>query len=264
VYTHPEVTIVGSPVVQDINTLCITDVDASYVPPAKRESGINLLEEGELLVTAGQHIDVPLNTLRNLEIGAISLELTIPESLQFEAATISQNPENLFYTIDGNRLLLAWSSLVPMNVKTGEAILSLRFNPLGLLNAPTALHFTAGAECELANAMAQVLHNETLSIPKLVTTLSNNALTAYEPYPNPFTEYCNIPLYLPETANVSISLKNLQGMEVERQEYTTLAQGEHLLKLWRENLAPGSYYAEIILNGTSSFRKFTKPLIITK
>jgi len=69
-------------------------------------------------------------------------------------------------------------------------------------------------------------------------TLGNN-------YPNPFNPKTTIPIRLPESASISLSIYDIQGRQVDSQRQIEIPAGKHNLQYSALHLPSGIYFYRI-------------------
>ncbi len=76
-------------------------------------------------------------------------------------------------------------------------------------------------------------------------------------YPNPFSDFCFIEFFIPNSEQVSLKIYNSLGKMVFEPFDRQFNIGNHCVKLHRKNLPPGNYFYRIITNSKTMTGKFT-------
>ena len=93
-------------------------------------------------------------------------------------------------------------------------------------------------------------------ITGLNDVISNNiAFELKQNYPNPFDDYTNIDLIIPETNFVKLNIWNTIGKKVATLVNTRLPAGEHSFNWNRTNIPSGLYFYSITINGKTTYKK---------
>ncbi|MEI6576625.1 MAG: PKD domain-containing protein [Bacteroidota bacterium] len=253
---------IGSQTNQTANLKAVVygDVDGSYLPPAKMDFGIELLNKG-ILVTDKNSIEIPLTVSAALEIGAISLILNIPPQIAAVSNVSTISNGTCIFNVLSDELRIAWYSLSPMNLAAGEDLLSI--TALLKPNAESLSgSWTLSPESQLADATGETMSNVKIIIPDLVFNTKQCYLC--QNVPNPFTNSSDISYYMPESGKVTLKVYNAIGQEIKVLINEPQPSGIHTTKIFSANLPAGIYSYKIEITGqTRSFFK-TMQMVVGK
>ncbi len=260
-FTVPTVVIQNPvPYTQNINGLCVGDVNGSYIPATKTEPSVELMRAGEIVASSVGAVAIPFTVSEALSIGAVSLSIEYPETYKILNVNIPQGQkDNLEWRLDKNHILISWYNINPMNLKAGDVLLELIVMPASASPQASDFILTMDASSELADQDAVTLNNVQILYPKLINSIENLTIDCGN-YPNPFSNTTTIWFNTHENGNVTISLYTVDGTLIRTiyDEYTT--SGEHRI-LWDGkdingvNLPSGVYYYHLLLNKNQLTRK---------
>ncbi|MCX6272112.1 MAG: C10 family peptidase [Bacteroidetes bacterium] len=264
---HPSAT-VGATGITTLNLkgLCSGDVNVSYIPPAKQAAEVEIAEKGMLDISATQVIDIPLQVTRDCNIGAISLTLAYPENqLDITDVTIKKETGNLFYHLENGKLLIAWSSLDPLWLSNDETLLTIHCRLRDNLEQISNLQlFTSESESELADALANPLSGENLTIPRLIDIAEHSDFILGDCYPNPFSETTTLPYWLPERATVVFNVTDILGRMVYISELGIQDSGSHSIEFNRSQIPDGTYFYTLKISGKNGEQQQTRSMVILR
>ncbi len=235
----------GITLIAGVNTLnykglCMGDVDGSYIPPAKQESAVMLVNRGTMEYNPGSRFSLPLIAGRDIRIGAVSLNLSLPAGLQVISASLPSDPDALIYNVDEGFIRLAWASTEPLALSEGDTLILLDCAGIqGMYTGNDPL--IAASESELADENAVAYPSETLYMPKLIKPASSDVFECGQAFPLPFQDVTNVPVYLPFSGSLEAYLMDAEGRRVQQLDFGTLPAGSHELSIFRETLSSGSY-----------------------
>lgn len=188
IYNPDTVIINFAPSIMNFKGICIGDINGSYFPLGVKSTSVDLIQFGQLLYETGKELDIPVKVNSDLELGALSLAMAY-DSNMVEIITIS-SPANKIATIitniNKNNFYIAWSSLLPLKLKKGEVLFTVKVRIK--TNAVTNPFISLRPECELADSLANVISGVSLVIPELLnSTLINKWATPEQVvvFPNP-------------------------------------------------------------------------------
>jgi hypothetical protein len=253
------VSVVTSPVTQNLYGLCTGDFNGSFVPGSTKEASntLSLTYGGTLQVKTGDEFDLPLSTQSALEVGAVSLILDFPsDQLEILGVTLADKANTpLMYNVKGDELRIGWYSHNDLSLNAGDKLLTLRVKLISSLNQNEIIHFTLAGDRlnELADAMAKVIPDAILNIDLIGATLGINPGSTSESlrftnYPNPFTGITTLAYSLPANGAVTIELRNIVGV-IDRviKDNEQQTSGDYKLLLNASDLSDGVYIATLKL-----------------
>ncbi|GJM32018.1 MAG: hypothetical protein DHS20C18_10190 [Saprospiraceae bacterium] len=110
-------------------------------------------------------------------------------------------------------------------------------------------------------AEAYLRETEELLLPKLEFSAPEEPCleaALFQNWPNPFTQFTNIPIYLPQAKTIHLAVYNAKGRRLLSRTFSLLS-GHHLLRLNNEELPEiGVLFYEVQVDGQSLIRKMVK------
>ena len=234
-FQSPDFTL-GTDTTINFFAICAGDANGSY-QPAKAQASVDLVESGNMNVSAGQEVRIPFSAANAMEVGAIALEIRLPDGFEVNEVEVNASNSNLLWSQTGNALILSWYSLDAMNLSAGETMFSL----IGTLPSVENARFALVNGSELANANAVVYNNALITMPKL-STLEEMAALQVMNYPNPFASISTIAYFTPSDASATLRLLDATGKEVSILKEGFHAAGKHQLQLDGSQLSSGMYF----------------------
>jgi hypothetical protein len=213
------------------------DVNGTYTPDINlRQQWLPMDPQGSLLAS-GASFNWPLYVQQNYELGAVSLDLMLPEGLQVQSIEMGgeASSEDLIFLQEGQQVRIGWYSLEPLRLNAGETLMTLKVKGRGegLLSM--------GKYGELADAWAVSYGDFLLSAPRLSSRGSVDAWQAIV-HPNPSTSDANLTVNLPSPGLVKFSVTDIQGRLVHQAAQYFVSSGKHQLALSSSTWAEGQYH----------------------
>ncbi|MFM8513954.1 MAG: T9SS type A sorting domain-containing protein, partial [Bacteroidota bacterium] len=230
-----------------VPALCYGDVNASYFPaPPARLAGDPLLAVGRLDESNSDTWEWPVYLTESKSIGAMTVELLLPEGLSVEDVLVTAkseigsnaDPGYLAYKQEGQVLRISWFGLEALLPRDGEELFRLKVR--GNANAPLRLIPSS----ELADGFAQPYNSFRLAAPVPGSGTWQVAL-----YPNPSSDKASIALTLPSSGTVSYSVVDALGRLVVEGRENVLSAGFKLIELESSLWATGAYSVRIQWQG---------------
>jgi hypothetical protein len=147
---------------------------------------------------------------------------------------------------------IVWYGQEAKNFNEGEVICFINASIKAELSDATQL-ISLAKGTEFANINAQIISGVTLKT-RSYTTNNLNVLTTLTSilYPNPFSEYSNLQIQIPETGRLSLIIINQLGQEVTKIEKTISSTGALIQPIDRQMLKNnGIYFYRITLDGNT-------------
>jgi hypothetical protein len=241
--------------------LALGDINSSYVPTSggfKAESEMELVYNGEQVVSKGQIVEVPIRVDQNAEVGALSLVLDYNTSL---IEVIGVDYDEDFYMVDAETgtIRVMWYNLEqPANFAFGDAIATIQVRVLADIKADTRF-FELAANTELADRNAQPIKNINLETTALSTISDGLFMTNY---PNPFRSTTTISYSLPIDGNVSLVVYNKLGQVVETLVSTRQEAGTYKVEFGSADLTAGVYFYKIVVEGEATYTSTNSMIIM--
>jgi hypothetical protein len=230
-----------------VPALCYGDVNASYFPaPPARLAGDPLLAVGRLEEPYSDTWEWPVYLTESKSIGAMTIELLLPEGLSVEDVLMTAksepgsnaDPGYMAYKQEGQVLRISWFGLDALLPRDGEELFRLKVR--GNANGPLRLIPTS----ELADGMAQPYNSFRLAAPVPGSGAWQVAL-----FPNPSSDMASIALTLPSYGTVSYSVVDALGrLVVEGREFVS-ASGFKGIELESSSWSAGTYSVRIQWQG---------------
>jgi hypothetical protein len=209
-------------------------------------AGDPLLAVGRLEEPNSYTWEWPVYLTESKSIGAMTIELLLPEGLSVEDVLVSAksepgsnaDPGYLAYKQEGQVLRISWFGLDALLPRVGEELFRLKVR--GNANGPLRLIPTS----ELADGMAQPYNTFRLAAPVPGSGAWQVAL-----YPNPSSDKASIALTLPSSGTVSYSVVDALGrLVVEGREFVS-ASGYKGIELESSSWSAGTYSVRIQWQG---------------
>jgi hypothetical protein len=158
---------------------------------------------------------------------------------------------------------MAWSSIQPLNINAGDAIINLKMRSLDLSALSKTIRLELYEFSEFADESAAVIEGVVLEIPEIEflvpdpgDSIAGNYVSVY---PNPFKDNTTIYFALKYESQVKISVFNPAGVELEMFQEKTYPEGYHEVNIDGLDLAKGVYLVKFeIRNQEASGEKLFK------
>jgi len=236
------------------------DVDGSYFPPAKLENSIDLSTKGLVLANSLNEVEIPVSVSSELEVGAVSLVLNIPEEYVQITDVTADAGGTLLYNIIGRELRISWYSLSPMKLSAGDELLSIK----GKLKPGFELSHQWKLEpaSQLANAEAEPIAAVKITVPEVV--MNSEQYYLGQNIPNPFSTKSEISWFMPEAGRVVLKVYDVLGNEVLTLVDAVYNPGTYITSMDANDLHPGTYNYRIEISGAGKAFRQTKQFVIIK
>ncbi len=236
-FNAPQVTVAGSSANAEMLGIATGDVNRSFVPGAKAAGSVLLFNEGELDLSSGREVEIPVYAVNGMNLGAISLVFDYPAgSMDITGVSTAYGESNLLWTAENGRLVISWFHVEGMDALPGSEVLSIR--AIASAGSTPALRLAEGSE--LASIYGEAIANAALSMPKLVLSGWGNDL-AISSYPNPTQGLSTVSYSLGKAGKARIALYNALGQEVALLLDAYTEAGEYQLQVDAASLPSGVY-----------------------
>jgi len=245
----------------DIATLNAGDANRSNVPnvnPAKR--AIELLTSGTINVVEGQEFTLPIQVADAEQFGAITLSLEYNPAL-IEVIEVIGTEGTLTNISEGN-VMVAWSSVNPMNLSANDAVMTLKVKAISEIPA-TEMLFSIGNGSEFADQSANVIEPVNLKTFGITTAPAAVDYFLSANRPNPFSASTTIEYTMPEAGKVRLSVLDMLGQEIAVIVDETQTAGSYTVEFSAAGLATGVYMYKITVDGESRDFISTQRMVIT-
>ncbi len=236
----------GNDVNQNFYGLCVGDVNGSNVPvPGKSgQENVLLVLDGSIRVTAGQIIELPVRVNAPGQFGAVSLVFNYP-SAWMTIEDVTMNRSGLIYHISGNQVRIAWSDPEPLDLGSGDVLLTLHIKATDDFNTLQPASFLLTNESEIADGWGNIFPSVVLSIPDLVTkTEEGSEKENISVYPNPASDLVNVQFDLSSAGNIDLRIIDPLG-QVVYLEQSWVERGSVSRKIDISALPTGVYYLKL-------------------
>ena len=248
----------SGPLGHDFYAEAMGDFNRSFVPAAKSANESLTLDYGETLqVDPNSIVDVPIIAKENLEVGAISLILNFPsDRLEILGVNLGSDANSpMPYTVSGDELRLGWYSRVPLNLKTGERLLTIKVKLIGSLSKDEIVKFNLASDdlIELADGAYQTILQPLLSMDVIsgtalgIVDITSNGRLSLANYPNPFKGTTTFTYTLPFDGKVTLEISDVLGSRVMSLLGEQQTAGSHTYTVDADILTPGVYTATMKL-----------------
>lgn len=225
--------------------LCYGDVNGSHIPQAPlKAAGIDIASSGNILAMNDKVI--PLAFQKDVSLGAVSLKMAIPASLDIRGVQMGNGQEALYF-IENNTLTVSWFDVNPLPVKAGEAFLLIEVSEMSPCNIDD---FAVLPGSEIASSDALKLSGLQILIPELQAGLQDFLL-----WPNPARDQIQLRFRSEIAGELSIDILNVLGAKTGSAFEGKILPGETNIQLPLENLAEGSYLVRISFGGEQQLKK---------
>lgn len=249
----------GGEVDNDLKMLWFGDVNASFVPSAKKiESSVSLVQEGSIVVPSFTEFNLPVKIKEGHEIGAISFGFYYPEEFfEVTGVELKNSSAKFTYSAKDGLFRLAWCDPNAMTVNDQEPMVTLTMKSLNLAGLDQNGFFTIYENSELADKSGAMIDGAVLTIPAIKSLPYGidgpSEEFTVKTYPNPFNDHCFIDFTLIKESKVKIILYDYLGGQVKQVDEAVYKKGANQVKFLAPDLAPGFYLLkiEITSNGQS-------------
>lgn len=244
--------------------LCTGDVNGSYVPAAgSKEAGLLHIDtRSEVRAEPGGECYLPVTVNRDLQLGAVSLELRFPAEAVTVTAVESPYGKPLWSSEEG-MLRVSITSLPPLEVREGEPFLFFRIKLAEESVTPGGIRFSNDSPATgLAGPLAGPIHDAAISIPTVVAG-EGSANNGPALFPNPAGRYAFLVDQLPGQGEVTILITDLSGRLQMKHSQHCQSAGIFRADLDVSALRPGVYPLLFRFTGQQESHTHTRKLVVT-
>jgi len=231
----------------EIKGVSTGDVNGSWSSPGARTTPLISLErDGDLNLSAGRKMIVPIRVSESANLGAVSLALSFDPAIMNVTAIRMANPSvraTEVGHVSGGEARLAWYDVNGLSVRAGDVLAELEVELMSDLTS--GLNLQVIDNSELATVEGVVVPNARLWVPGLAGE-SKMSLTAY---PNPATDATTLSFELPVSGQVSVRLTDVTGKVVRLLDLGYRTNGRFAENINMVDLNAGVYLAEISVLG---------------
>jgi len=241
----------------DFMANCYGDVDGSYIPGAKTESGVEMICEGNLI--PGDAVStIPVRIMQNISTDAVSLIMNLSKGVVVNEIRMNTLSGNFSWTQKGTEVRLAWYDTETLHLSTGDILFAMDVETASAGN----LRLEAQAGTEFAGTNAIALNGLKLSYPTLSSLLNRFELGAN--FPNPFSGLTSIPYSIPADGTISLEVYDALGQMVARPVNHHQKAGNYVFELDGNQLNSGIYQYTLIYNNGQDVLTLSKKMISNK
>ncbi len=233
------------------------DVNGTYTPDINLRQQWRNLDNKGTLQASNTIIEWPVYAQGAYDLGAVSLDLQIPEGLSVQGIRMGEGASNadLIFKQEGRQLRLGWYSLDAFQVSAVKPLLVLQLTGNG------EGELSMGKYSELADAWAVSYGEFMLSAPRLHNRNNPSSWQAVV-YPNPTNANTSVSVLLPSSGDLSATVTDLSGRVVSQATYFFATSGTQEINLESAGWAEGQYHVSLnFVNGNQEFSsrlKFNK------
>jgi len=251
----PQITVVGNQT-NDFLALVTGDFNRSFTPGnAKGSASIILTHHDAKVAEANTAVALPITAGFDMEIAAASLMLNYPaDKVEVVGVTLGDNNVPVQFSAENGTLIIGWTDLMPINLKTGDALFTLQLSTTSLFTKGESVTFTLvnNALVELAEANGMVLPGAVLNIGVLNSTTTVAEVPAEVElalmnFPNPFNSYTTFNYTIPANGKVTLEVYDLLGRKAAELVNAHQSAGQHTITMDAADLTPGVYTATLRL-----------------
>ena len=283
------ITVAGSDVTTDLETICYGDYNASSIKFQDSTSTWNagkslpenfIHQSGESITTSNsKYFEVPLRISTKInDFAALSLELSYPNS-QYKLVSASMpktsskdgvfkiNPtleeiitadNDLLVTDAGGIIRVVFATTDHFDVAPNDELISLGFSPVNTLKQGE-VEFKLSGTGVIGNQFGEENDDVFLMIPKIFVQGDNtDAGFEFTGYPNPFSDDATLTYSIPEKGSVKLKVFNAIGELVTELVNEKQESGKHSIVFSQKNLPEGMYTFKLEYTGLNK----TKSLIL--
>jgi hypothetical protein len=239
----------------NIKAVCFGDVNGSFSPAAKTEPSVTMDYAGEIQIVPGEIFTLGIQASSSLDVGAVSLFLTIPdcfEVMDVEGPVGIENPP--VYSVNSGILGVSWFDAGQISY---ESLLQIK---LRLKTAtPGTISLARLPLCEVADTEGRVYESFRLTMPAIVLNSLDDL--RFDVIPNPVSESCRL-----EFSNLNGTENRIQVLSVDGRLLNTLILIDNQTSMsWKpvnfkgDALPSGVYTLQLVSTG----RVVVKKLIIS-
>lgn len=217
-------------------------------------SALQLIVGNVINVYPEEVFELPLLAGCEMQVGAISLILDFPvQQFLIQEVYLQNDPQQpVEFAVVNDQLRIGWHSSTPLNLITGDVVLTIRAQNLSRIPDNEVLSFTlANSDLnEIANAQFEVIENAVLTIDSIagntvgVDDLSVENLRV-DAYPNPANHLVSIAYTIPSNSTVSVSISTANGTRMIVLNDKTLPKGTHFEQINIAQLPKGVYILNV-------------------
>ncbi len=245
----------------ELEGIIVGDVDASYVPIKTEAASLSMVHKSEVRVEGGR-VDIPLYVDRDVNLSALSLELLYPEdALNVREVRLHSDKGVWVWNETEGKIRLAWYSLISMQWKAGEALLTLSLDITDDALLKEGDWLRLGAISEANDAEGRAI-NLTLIAPEKLRV--GKTLFLGKNRPNPFSGMTEIGFSIPKEGMVRLEVFDALGQPVKLMVDDRRQEGSYLAAFDCSLCQPGLYFYRLTYTGDGEVKAITRRMVLTR
>ncbi len=258
---YPLITVAGpEPVNQNFYALVVGDFNRFHVPGAGKSGTEYLTLEytDGVEVNTGTNFELPIYAGMDMEVGAISVNLEIPDgNWKVNNVYLMDDPgiPVQFMASDGT-VRISWYSLQPMQLSKGDVLFTLQLTAADTFNDEYYFFGLADDNLnELADGSYKPIEKAVITVGVIKGSTVGIAQPAapeqlqFANHPNPFRGTTNFVYSLPFEGKVTIDVHDIVGNKVQLVVDEAQSAGNHTVTMEAHSLQPGIYTATLVVKG---------------
>ena len=258
-----EVNVTGSQT-ENFYALVTGDFNRSFIPAGSKSGGYVVMQQdgSPIIAHPVAEILLPITAGFDMEVAALSLVLHYPAAkAEVTDVILGNNRGSIPFTVQNGIVRIGWYNQVPLQLTTGDTLLTLSVRTLSNPAPDESIAFTLAPDPlnELADGDNLVIPNALLHIETIETTtgvqsaLINGDNITLKNSPNPFLQHTTFGFSIPVRGKVVLELFDLTGRKVAEPIHQPLDAGEHHHTVETSLLPPGIYMAKLSLNTGTTY-----------
>jgi len=248
---------------RDIGGTADGDPDGSFDPGGKPGQNLIMIEDGSIMASTGEIIEVPVSINNTEPIGGLGIILKYPADL-VEIIDVENSSKELDFYVYNGEVRIIWIDQTlskPMRLTKDKKVFTLKIRTLANFDQDKPIQFTLGRNSDLIGEKGRKFTNLNILIPKIEWKENNEANITN--YPNPCNNFTDIEYSIPGEGNVSINLFNITGEKVRTIVNDYMTSGYYTARVDVSDLEAGIYLYQIVCEGITNFTQ-SKRLIISR
>jgi len=243
------------------------DFNGNLNPLAVQRAGtkLQLTYSNTLKISPAQDFDLPLRTVSPLQLGAVSLIMTIPTDLvEVKDVVIKGTNDKPAFNLKGNELRIGWYSLTPLNLQAAAELITLKLKttPAFVEGKSIKVVIDTVSMNEFATGSFTVIPQAVLNTDVFIGVPTG--LPALSGYPNPFKDVTTLSYTLTADATVSLKVYNVLGMVVKNLVDVHQTAATYSVKLDASTLKRGTYSVILRINDNTKITERTIKIVVSK
>jgi hypothetical protein len=261
------VSVTGNSVNLDLMGMATGDFNGNLNPLAVQRAGtkLQLTYSNTLKISPAQDFDLPLRTVSPLQLGAVSLIMTIPTDLvEVKDVVIKGTNDKPAFNLKGNELRIGWYSLTPLNLQAAAELITLKLKttPAFVEGKSIKVVIDTVSMNEFATGSFTVIPQAVLNTDVFIGVPTG--LPALSGYPNPFKDVTTLSYTLTADATVSLKVYNVLGMVVKNLVDVHQTAATYSVKLDASTLKRGTYSVILRINDNTKITERTIKIVVSK